>query len=76
MDDGKACIGKCFNGFVIPVISQYNPFFNRQQVAGIGPLLSGTERKFVITRKNDLYVALTMQILFADIDQQVFQTFK
>eukprot|EP01137_Pigoraptor_chileana_P020796 Opistho-2@83644 len=70
----KTGIAESFRGFIIPVVTQHNPFFQGQQVAGIGPLLAGIIRELVIAGINKTWFRLAVQVVFADINQQVFQT--
>ena len=71
--DFKIIFPKGLHRFIIPVITQHHAFFQGQQVAGIRPLFPGIKWKFIVAGINKFHFPGTLQILFADIRQQIFQ---
>ena len=73
MNDGESIFTERFNRSIVAVVTQYHAFFQRQQVAGIGPLFSCIKRKFVVAGIDKRCFFGALQIIFADVGQQVFQ---
>ena len=76
MNNSKTIFPKCFYGSVVAIITQHHAFFQCQQVAGIGPLFPCIKRKFIIAGINKYCFFFAVQIVFADINQQIFQVIK